>query len=105
MNKIASVLPEYPSDVNWRAAYREIGDVTRFEKRSSLTAFARVDPKINESGDKKSKNMPTSKKGSPFLRKTLFQIMAYLSQTKKINDPVYAFIEKRAWKANHIIFI
>lgn len=36
MNKIASVLPEYPSDVNWRAAYREIGDVTRFEKEAHL---------------------------------------------------------------------
>ncbi|MBR1658537.1 MAG: transposase [Synergistaceae bacterium] len=38
------------------------GDVTRFEKRTSLTAFAGVDPQTNESGDKMSKSVPTSKK-------------------------------------------
>ena len=103
MNKIASVLPEYPVVMSIYGVgftlgsqlIAEIGDVTRFERRSSLTAFAGVDPKINESGDKKSKNMPTSKKGSPFLRKTLFQIMFCLLQTKNINDPVYAFIDKK----------
>ena len=103
MNKIASTLPEYPIVISMYGVGRtlgsqliaEIGDVTRFEKRSSLTAFAGVDPKVNESGDKKSRNVPTTKKGSPFLRKTLFQIMTCLLQTQNINDPVYAFIDKK----------
>ena len=58
----------------------EIGDVTRFVKRGSLTAFAGVDPGKNESGKYSQKSVPTSKKGSPHMRKTLFQIMDGLIQ-------------------------
>lgn len=40
----------------------EIGDVTRFEKRGSLTAFAGVDPGKNESGQYVQKSVHTSRK-------------------------------------------
>ena len=112
MDEIASTLPEYPVVIDMYGVghtlgpqlIAEIGDVTRFEKRTSLTAFAGVDPQTDESGDKVSKSVPTSKKGSPYLRKTLFQIMDGLLKTKNKNDPVYAFIDRKrnAGKPYHV---
>jgi transposase len=73
----------------------EIGDVTRFTKRGAITAFAGVDPGKNESGQYSQKSVRTSKKGSPHLRKTLFQIMDSLIQRSPEDDPVYAFMAKK----------
>ncbi len=73
----------------------EIGDVTRFQHRGALTAFAGVDPLHNESGDYKKKSNPTTKKGSPHLRKTLFQIMDGLIRRSPSDNPVYAFMDKK----------
>ena len=73
----------------------EIGDVTRFTKKGALTAYAGVDPRSNESGDYKRKSDPTTKKGSPYLRKTLFRVMDGLIKRSPANDPVYAFMDKK----------
>ena len=103
MDEVASTLPEYPVMIDMYGVghtlgpqlITEIGDVTRFEKRTSLTAFAGVDPQNNESGDTKFKSARTTKKGSPYLRKALFQVMDGILKRKNINDPVYAFIDKK----------
>ncbi len=103
MDRTASRLPEYPVVMAMNGVgptlgpqlMAEIGDVTRFEKRGSLTAFAGVDPGKNESGKYVQKSVPTSKKGSPYLRKTLFQIMDGLIKRSPANDPVYAFMDKK----------
>lgn len=103
MDKVASTLPEYPVVMAMKGVgptlgpqlMAEIGDVTRFVKRGALTAFAGVDPGKNESGDYVQKSVHTSKKGSPHLRKTLFQIMDGLLKQKPADDPVYAFIDKK----------
>jgi hypothetical protein len=73
----------------------EIGDVRRFKHRGSLTAFAGVDPMPNQSGDFERKSNPSSKRGSPYLRKTLFVIMTILMQNAPPNDPVYQFLDKK----------
>lgn len=39
--------------------------------------------------------MPTSKKGSPHLRKTLFQIMGALIKRSPTEDAVYDFMAKK----------
>jgi peptidyl-dipeptidase Dcp len=70
-----------------------IADV--FAKRGALTAFAGVDPGKNESGQHIPKSAPTSKKGSPHLRRTLFQIMESLIQRSPEDDAVYAFMDKK----------
>ena len=103
MDQIAASLPEYPVVMAMNGVgptlgpqlIAEIGDVTRFVKRGSLTAFAGVDPGKNESGKYSQKSVPTSKKGSPHLRKTLFQIMDSLIKRSPIDDPVYAFMDKK----------
>jgi len=103
MDKTASMLPEYPVVMAMNGVgptlgpqlMAEIGDVTRFEKRGSLTAFAGVDPGKNDSGKHEQKSVHTSKKGSPHLRKTLFQIMDSLIKRSPADDPVYAFMDKK----------
>ena len=72
----------------------EIGDVTRFTHEGAITAFAGVDPGVNDSGDYSPKSVHASKHGSPVLRKTLFQIMDVLIKTKP-DDAVYLFVDKK----------
>ena len=103
MNLIASQLPEYPVVMAMCGVgtslgpqlMAEIGDITRFTRREKLTAFAGVDPGANQSGTYEAQSVSTSKKGSPYLRKTLFLIMDCLIQTKPFDDPVYAFMDKK----------
>ena len=103
MDQAASLLPEYPVVMEMDGVghtlgpqlIAEIGDVTRFIHRGALTAFAGVDPRPNESGNHKRKSNPTTKKGSPYLRKALFQIMDSLIKRSPVNDPVYAFMDKK----------
>lgn len=73
----------------------EIEDVTRFTHRGALTAFAGVDPGKNDSGQYIQKSIRTTKKGSPSLRKTLFQIMDGLIKRSPEEDAVYAFMDKK----------
>ena len=103
MDEIASMLPEYPVVMAMNGVgstlgpqlMAEIGDVTRFTHREALTAFAGVDPQKSESGKRVPKSASTTKKGSPHLRNTLFQIMKGLIQRAPADDPVYAFIDKK----------
>ena len=104
MDETASTLPEYPVVMAMNGVgptlgpqlMAEIGDVTRFTHREALTAFAGVDPrKTRDSGQHIQKSAPTTKKGSPSLRKTLFQIMDGLIKRSPANDPVYAFMDRK----------
>ena len=103
MNEAASKLPEYPVVMAMYGVgeslgpqlMAEIGDISRFHRRENLTAFAGVDPGANQSGTYEAQSVRTSKRGSPRLRKTLFQIMDCLVRTKPQNDAVYRFIDKK----------
>ena len=103
MNELASALPEYPVVMNMNGVgatlgpqlIAEIGDVTRFTHREALTAFAGVDPGKNDSGKHIQNSVRTSKKGSPYLRKALFQIMDSLIKRSPVDDPVYTFMDKK----------
>ena len=103
MNETAAKLPEYPVVMGMKGVgsslgpqlMAEIGDVTRFTHKGAITAFAGVDPGVNESGTYEQKSVPTSKRGSSSLRKTLFQVMDCLIKTKPQDDPVYTFIDKK----------
>ena len=103
MNETAAKLPEYPVVMNMNGVgpslgpqlMAEIGDVTRFTHKGAITAFAGVDPGVNESGSYEQKSVPTSKRGSAELRKTLFQVMDCLIKTMPTDDPVYLFMDKK----------
>lgn len=83
MERSASMLPEYPVVIKMYGVGKsfgsqlmaEIGDVRRFEKKQALVAFAGIDPMPNQSGDKNVRSNKSSKRGSPYLRKTLVNVM------------------------------
>lgn len=103
MNETASKLPEYPIVMDMKGVgpslgpqlIAEIGDVTRFTHKGAITAFAGVDPGVNESGTYEQKSVRTSKRGSAYLRKTLFQVMDILLRTSPVEDPVFQFLSKK----------
>lgn len=103
MDAAAATLPEYPIVMAMNGVgptlgpqlMAEIGDVTRFTHRGALTAFAGVDPGRNDSGQRVQKSVRITKKGSPSLRKTLFQIMDGLIKRSPAEDAVYAFMDKK----------
>ncbi len=103
MNEAASSLPEYSVVMAMCGVGKslgpqlmaELGDIRRFTHKGAITAFAGVDPGINESGTYEQKSVPTSKRGSATLRKTLFQVMDVLIKTKPQDDSVYLFMDKK----------
>ena len=103
MDALASTLPEYETVLAMRGVGKtlgpqlmaEIGDITNYTHREALTAFAGVDPGVDESGSRRSKSNPASKCGPSRLRKTLFLIMTSLLQTAPADDRVYQFLDKK----------
>lgn len=103
MNRLASMLPEYPVVMELYGVgeslgpqlMAEIGDVRRFEQKKSLVAFAGVDPMPNQSGDKNVRSNRSSKRGSPYLRKTLFNIMGIYLRCSPAEEPVYQFLDRK----------
>lgn len=67
----------------------ELGDVCRFPHRSSIVTFAGVDPGVVVSGKMQLSSVATSKRGSPQLRKTLFQVVSTYIRCKPENEAVY----------------
>jgi transposase len=108
MNRLAKLLPEYPVALDLRGVGKilgpqliaEVGFVPRFEKKSSLVAFAGLEPTDNQSGQFQG-DEPISKKGSPHLRKTLFQIMDVLLRTSPTNDIVYQLLDRKRAEGKH----
>lgn len=103
MNETASKLPEYPVVMAMKGVGKslgpqlmaEIGDVTRFTHKGAITAFAGVDPGVNQSGTYDQKSVHASKRGSATLRKTLFQVMDILLKSMPQDDAVYQFLNKK----------
>ena len=103
MIALAKQLPEYNTvmamygvgDVTGPQLMAEIGDVRNYPRRSSIVAFAGIDPEVDKSGKSQSDGKPTTKRGSPHLRKTLFQIMSIYLRLSPQDEPVYQFIDKK----------
>lgn len=103
MGRLSSILPEYEivmelygvGKVLGSQLIAEIGDVRHLDSSKSLVALAGIDPPPNQSGKVDQKSRSISKRGSPALRKTLFQIMTIIIQNKPVDDPVYQFLDKK----------
>lgn len=103
MDRLASMLPEYPVVLGFKCVgttlgpqlMAEIGDIRRFPKKSNLVAFAGVDAPPFQSGKFDAKSRHISKRGSTELRKTLFQLVACLYQKGYFDDPVCEFIRRK----------
>lgn len=109
MLALSSQLPEYPAVMNMFGVgetlgpqlMAEIGDIRRFERKQSLIAFAGVDAPPYQSGTFESKKRSISKRGSPRLRKTLFQVMSTCLQHAPPNEPVFQFLDRKRSEGKH----
>ena len=103
MIRLASELPEYETvqamfgvgDVIAAQLMAEIGDIRNYPRRSSLVGFAGVDPEVNQSGKMNVESNPSTKRGSPHLRKTLFQLMTIYLRLSPADEAVYQFLDKK----------
>ena len=73
----------------------KIGDVRRFERKQSLVTFAGIDPMPNQSGDKNIRSNKSSKRGSPYLHKTLFNVMGIYLKCVPQDEPVFQFFDRK----------
>lgn len=112
--RLSATLPEYEivrsmfgvGDITGAQLMAEIGDVRRFANRGSLIAFAGVDPGVNESGKRSAQSVRTTKRGSPHLRKTLFQIVSTHLKQSPQDEPVYQFLDrKRAEGKPYLVYM
>jgi len=103
MIRLAKELPEFETvhaiygvgEITAAQLMAEIGDIRNYPRRSSLVGFAGIDPEVNQSGKMNSQSNPSTKRGSPHLRKTLFQIMTVYLQLKPADEAVYQFLDKK----------
>ena len=103
MLRLASKLPEFDTVMSMYGVgestgpqlMAEISDIRRFAGKQSLVAFAVVDPMPSQSGSRESRSCRSSKRGSPYLRKTLFVIMTILLQNAPADEPVFQFLDRK----------
>lgn len=103
MDALSAQLPEYGTVMEMYGVGKilgsqliaEIGDVTKLKSGKSLVAMAGIDPPPHQSGIVDTKSRSISKRGSPALRKTLFQVIGIYLQRQPADEPVYQFLEKK----------
>ena len=102
MTAIAQTLPEYDTVIEMYGLgstlavqmMAEVGDVRRFQNRRAVTAYFGYDSESDQSGTHESKSNPMTKKGSAYLRRTLFLVMVAHMQNQPDNA-VYQFLDKK----------
>ncbi len=102
MDRLSSQLPEYNTVMDFYGVgsvlgsqlMAEIGDTRRFHNRKAITAFAGLDAPPYQSGTLAVKSRSISKRGSPSLRKTLFQVIDVILKNKPNDNAVYQFLDK-----------
>ena len=108
MASLAAMLPEYPVVMSFFGVgdnlgariMAEIGDIGRFKSKNSLVCYASLEAPPNDSG-KVTSNRKISKKGSPHLRKALFQVMSCILQHSSADDPVFQFLNRKRSEGKH----
>lgn len=109
MVALARRLPEYETvaamygvgEVTAAQLMAEIGDVRRFPRRSALVGFAGVDPAVYQSGKTEAQSSPMTKRGSPHLRRTLYQVVCAYLKHAPAHEPVYQFLDKKRAEGKH----
>lgn len=100
MDSIDSVIETIPGigPVTGATILGEIGDIRKFSNPKKLVAYAGIDASVSQSGQFDASHNVMSKRGSPYLRKALFQAALVASRS----DPVLkAFYEKKRSEGKH----
>lgn len=100
MVSINSVIETVPGigSTNGATILGEIGDIHKFSNPKKLVAYAGIDASVSQSGQFDATHNVMSKRGSPYLRKALFQAALVASRS----DPVLkAFYDKKRSEGKH----
>ena len=100
MKKINSPITTIPGigTVLGAVILSEFGDINRFDKPSQLVAYAGIDATVSQSGEYEGTHNVMSKRGSPYLRKALFQAALVASNS----DPILkAYYQKKRAEGKH----
>ena len=100
MQKINSPITSIPGIglITGAAILSEIGDISKFNNPAKLVAYAGIDASVSQSGEYESTHNRMSKRGSPYLRKALFQAALVASNT---NSELRAFYQKKRSEGKH----
>jgi len=109
MKRLATLLPEYPvvsaffgvGDILGPQLMAEIGDIYRFPRKQSLVCFAGLEAPPFQSGKFEAASRNISKKGTPHLRRTLFQIMDCLIKNAPADNAVFQFLDRKRAEGKH----
>ena len=101
--RLSKLLPEYDcvvsmygvGEITAAQLMAELGDIRNFANRGAIVAFAGIDPEVNQSGSQNRESNKSSKRGSPHLRKTLFQIVSTYLRRSPADEAVYQFLDKK----------
>lgn len=113
MKRLATLLPEYPvvsefygvGDITGPQLMAEIGMVSRFRNKGALVCFAGLEAPPFQSGKFESENRTISKKGSPHLRKALFQIMDCYIKDSPADEPIYQFLDRKRAEGKQLLLL
>lgn len=84
--------------VTGAAIISEIGDISKFDSPKKLVAFAGIDASVSQSGEFEATHNVMSKRGSPYLRKAIFQTALVAA----FKDPVLsAYYQKKKAEGKH----
>lgn len=79
----------------------EIGDIAKFANPKKLVAFAGIDATVRQSGKFEGTENRMSKRGSPYLRRALFQAALVASVGKRPDPVLSAFYRKKVAEGKH----
>jgi len=79
----------------------ELGELKRFEKAAQLVAFAGIDATVNQSGEFEGTNNRMSKRGSPYLRRALYQASVVAALGRNPDPVLSAFYQKKKAEGKH----
>lgn len=100
LEKLNSPITTIPGigSVNAATILGEIGDIKRFSNPSKLVAYAGLDASVSQSGEYESTYNHMSKRGSPYLRRALFQS----ALRAEFCDPIFsAYYQKKIAEGKH----
>ena len=79
----------------------EIGSIDKFDHASKIVAFAGIDASVNQSGEFEGTSNRMSKRGSPYLRRALYQASLVAVTGKKPDPALQAFYQKKLAEGKH----